>query len=108
MALPSGVLGAAIKSARLENNLSQEKLAELIDITPIHLKHLESEHRKPSVDVLFKLVEVLHISLDHLLLPEKDLPHSEIYIKARCLLEQCTEQEQEILIDIMKSFKKHL
>ena len=43
-------LGEAIRAARMRRGLTQEALAELLDITPIHLKNLESARRKPSVD----------------------------------------------------------
>ena len=52
MDLPRGLLGSAIKRARLDKNLTQEKLAEIINITPMHMKQLESERRNPSVEVL--------------------------------------------------------
>jgi len=66
MKLEYGVFGAAVKKARRAKGLTQEKLAELIDITPMHVKQLESERRNPSVAVLFKLVTVLDLSLDSL------------------------------------------
>ena len=35
-------LGEAIRAARMRKGLTQEALAELLDITPIHLKNMES------------------------------------------------------------------
>ena len=64
-----GKLGNAIRKKRIEAQLTQEQLAELVGVTPTHLKHLESEHRMPSVEVLFRLAETLQLSLDELLLP---------------------------------------
>ena len=52
-------LGAALREARMEKNYTQEYLAELLNITPTHMKHIESGHRKPSIEVYFKMVEVL-------------------------------------------------
>ena len=48
-------LGEAIRAARIRRGLTQEALAELLDITPIHLKNIESSRRKPSVPLLFAL-----------------------------------------------------
>ena len=42
-------LGNAIRNARISRNLSQEDFSEMIGISPTHLKHIESEHRKPSI-----------------------------------------------------------
>jgi transcriptional regulator with XRE-family HTH domain len=65
-------LGAAIRAARMEKSLSQEQLAELVGITPTHMKHIESEHRKPSVEVLFAIAAEFDLSLDDVLFPPKD------------------------------------
>ena len=43
----------------------------MIDITVTHLKHLESEHRNPSIEVLFKLVSTLNLSIDNLFANDK-------------------------------------
>ena len=60
----------ALREARLEKNYTQEYLAELLNITPTHMKHIESGHRKPSIEVYFKMVEVLGFSTDSFLLKE--------------------------------------
>lgn len=51
--MKDGLLGDTIRQARMDNKMTQEQLAEAINISPTHMKHIESEHRKPSVDVLF-------------------------------------------------------
>ena len=74
--MKQGLLGNTIRQARIDNKLTQEQLAELVQITPTHLKHLESEHRKPSIEVLFALASVLHFSLDALLLTDETIQHA--------------------------------
>lgn len=97
------VLGNAIREARLYNNLSQENLAELVGITPTHLKHLESEHRKPSIEVLFKLAKILHMSIDNIVFRNG---HDE-FNHALVLLKSCNENELILVADIIKSILKH-
>lgn len=65
-------LGEAIRSARMRKGLTQEALAELLDITPIHLKNMESSRRKPSVPLLFEMMELLDFSVDALVFPERE------------------------------------
>ena len=65
-------LGEAIRSARMRKGLTQEALAELLDITPIHLKNMESSRRKPSVPLLFQMMELLDFSADALVFPERE------------------------------------
>ncbi len=64
-------LGEAIRTARMRKGLTQEALSELLDITPIHLKNIESSRRKPSVPLLFALMELLDFSVDALVFPER-------------------------------------
>ena len=98
--ISKGILGNAIRAARISNNLSQEELAELVDITPTHLKHIESEHRKPSIEVLFRLAKVLNMSIDNILFKQ---PDSHEYHYAEILLRECSDKELRVVIDIIKS-----
>lgn len=56
----------------MRKGFTQEALAEMLDITPIHLKNIESSRRKPSVPLLFELMELLDLSVDALVFPERD------------------------------------
>lgn len=60
-------LGDAIRTARINRNLSQEYLSELLDVTPTHIRHIESGHRRPSIELLFQLARTLDLSLDALI-----------------------------------------
>lgn len=92
--LDKSELGSAIRVARLEKHLSQEELAELVGITPTHIKHIESEHRKPSLELLYRLVRTLNLSLDTLIFPErKDAAFS----KTERLMRQCSDKQLRIL-----------
>ncbi len=105
MSLDKGTLGNAIRRARMEHQLSQEQLAELVGITPTHLKHIESEHRNPSLSVLFDLVSILHISLDSLLIPDENKQH-ELFQNATLLLGQCNIKQLKIVIALLEAMLK--
>ena len=59
--MKDGLLGDTIRRARMDNKMTQEQLAEAINISPTHMKHIESEHRKPSVEVLFLLADLMNM-----------------------------------------------
>ena len=65
-------LGDEIRSARMKKGLTQARLAEMSDITPIHLKDIEGSRRKPSVPLLFQMMELLDFSVDALVFPERE------------------------------------
>ena len=92
-------LGEAIRSARMRKGLTQEALAELLDITPIHLKNMESSRRKPSVPLLFEMMELLDFSVDALVFPERE----EAIHTAGLTAEE--REAVERLVDVMR--RKH-
>lgn len=100
--METGKLGSAIRAARIEKHLSQETLAEMVDITPTHLKHIESEHRKPSLEVLWKLATILNLSLDSLLFPASD-EKSAAYAQAEILLKRCDEKQLGVVIAMLEA-----
>ncbi len=59
-------LGNAIRDARMKCGYTQEYLAEVLDITPGHLQHIERGVRKPSVPMLLKMMKLLSFSVDEL------------------------------------------
>ena len=102
--MEQGLLGNTIRQARLDNHMTQEKLAELVQITPTHLKHIESEHRKPSIEVLFALASVLHFSLDALLIPKESREQAKRKNELNLLISSCTDNDLKVLM-VLKDFK---
>ena len=99
MILKKGILGNTIRNSRIENKLTQEELAEIIGITPTHLKHIESEHRNPSIEVLFKLASTLHFSLDELFVTKNsDLESQKLINKIQLILPECSKRELKALL----------
>lgn len=92
--IEKGTLGTAIRAARLDKHYTHEALAELVGITPTHLKHIESEHRKPSIDLLYRLALTLNLSLDTLIFPDRE---ETAYLKTERLMRQCNDSQLRIL-----------
>ena len=59
-------LGKNIKLARKSKKLSQNELAEILDISREHLAKIETAKRTISLGLLFRLCEVLNISEESL------------------------------------------
>lgn len=59
-------LGKRIRKCRLERKYTQEKLAELADVSPSFIGALERADKIPSVFTLVKLGQSLEVSLDYL------------------------------------------
>jgi transcriptional regulator with XRE-family HTH domain len=61
-------LGEKIKKERQRLRLTQEKLAEKINISESFMGHIERGERKLSIETLVSLAQELNISIDYLLL----------------------------------------
>ncbi len=71
-------LGEKIKRLRKNKNLTQEQLAELIDISPRNLSGIELGINYPKAETLEKIITALEVNIDELfsndyLQDEKDL-----------------------------------
>ena len=105
MELPRGLLGSAIKRARLNKNLTQERLAEIINITPMHMKQIESGRRNPSVYVLYRIVYALDFSLDSLLSNHDD-EAQELRNKINLSLNRCSIHELQVVYATIEALLK--
>jgi len=62
------MIGKNIKKIRLQQRLSQEKLARLTDISLNTLTKIESGFTKrPSIQTVYKIAKALNISLDNIM-----------------------------------------
>ncbi len=60
------VFAANLRAERAKKRFTQEKLAEMADITPEYLARIESEKYSPSLVVIVNLAKALGISVDRL------------------------------------------
>lgn len=60
-----------LKEKRIENNLTQLELANLVGVTPKYISFIENGERNPSLKVAQNIVKVLNSSLDDIFLPSK-------------------------------------
>ena len=102
------LLGEHIKSARIKKALTQEELAELLDITPTHVKHIESGHRKPSIEILFKAAKILDMSVDNVIFSDNNDMSIKSEIKEISnLLLKCKKRELAVTKDMIYSLIKN-
>lgn len=97
--------GLTIKKARLEKRLTQEEVAEMLSITPIHIKQIEAGNRMPSVEVLYKIAITLNYSVDAAFFPENEDNKAMIY-KIERLLRSCTPHDLCVIYATANALKE--
>ena len=95
-------LGKRISFYRLKFNITQEKLAALTNCSREYIAYLESGTKTPSLPTLIDLANVLHISVDDLLVDSLDYSFSTSGSDLHRLLLDCNQTEQEIIIRIRR------
>ena len=89
-------LGSILKAAREKSGITIEALAERAEITERYLYRIENEGKKPSFDVLYKLIRELSISADSIFYPEKPSKDSEVEDLVRTLY-SCDDRSMKIV-----------
>ena len=98
-------LGKIIKQARLNKQYTREQLAEKIRISSRYLTSIENEAKKPSYDILYKLIRELGIPADSIFYPEMKLGLSE-KDQLIHMISQCDEHNLRVLLKTTEALLK--
>lgn len=101
-------IGNIIREARLNQGLTQEELAELVDVTPAYIGHIERNQRSFSLQTLVKLVTELDIDMNYLFSESVPTSEEQIIIDFKQLIKGKPLQTQEAVLDIVRTALKHL
>ena len=101
-------IGARIRNKRKEKDITQEKLAEQIDISVTHMSHIETGSTKLSLPVLVKIANALKVSTDELIC-DNLITSKQIYISEIAeILDECDQKQTSIITDIVRTTKQAL
>lgn len=100
-------VGKRIKEHRLKIGLTQEKLAEKLDISTNHLSAVERGAYSVKLDLLVRMANIFGCSADELL--EDVLEHS--YHRRSCeidrRLESVSNEKRSMILDVMETMLRH-
>ena len=101
-------LGEKIRRERQKFNLTQEKLAEDIDISTAYMGQIERGERGLTLDTLTAIVNRLDVTLDFLLSDSIPIKDENMYQTWSQLMAGRTEKEKQLAIDLVKTVFHHL
>ena len=96
-------IGQKIRKIRKAHGLSQEELAEKVNISTTHMSHIETGNTKLSLPVFVDIAAALEVRTDDLLDTPATATTSLDEIAA--VLERCTAQEAKVIADVVKAAK---
>ena len=96
-------IGQRIRKYRKAYNMSQDELAEKVNISTTHLSHIETGNTKLSLSVLVKIAAALSVQTDELLYDTIDIGNTYRKKEILNILDTCSHSEQSIIMDIVKT-----
>lgn len=110
MAVDYKALGVRIRKVRERKGITQQRLAEKIDISVPYMSNIERAKKTVSLSVLMSIAQALDVTLDELLADsysehkEQDVLMTELGI----VLERCEAGERRIIVDTVATLADSL
>ena len=108
MELDYKAIGKRIKIARINADLTQERLAELAGVSPTHLSNIETGTTKVSTSMLVNIANILRLSVDDLLCDSVVKAKVQFEGEIAELLEDCDDYEIRVIKDVLQATKQAL
>ena len=96
-------IGARIKAARERVHLTQEQLAEIIDISPTHMSVIERGIKTPKLDTFVRIANALGVSTDALLQDVVVPVNESILAELSVRIGRLPQKEQERILNAIRA-----
>lgn len=97
-------LGNRIRKTRINCGITQEKLAEMVDISTNFMSLIENG-RNMSVETLVKIADALGVTVDYLLSDTMDLQSDKIMTQIAQNLSSLSDDEKLFFLNVIKQYK---
>ena len=101
-------IGQQIRKIRKAHGLSQEELAEKVNISTTHMSHIETGNTKLSLPVLVDIAAALEVRTDDLIYDNPVASASTALDEIAEVLEHCSANEAKVIADVVKATKRSL
>lgn len=98
-------IGKRIRRYRKAYGLSQEVLAERVNISATHMSHIETGNTKLSLAVLVDIAAALDVQTDALIYDAPMSGKPLVVERVQKVLDACTEEQALVIMETMESLK---
>lgn len=102
------IIGKRIKEIRLQNSLTQEKLAEMCNRSVSYISRIETAQRTVSLEVLVNICNKLGVTVDAILKGHQICDVITDKVGLMSIFEDCSCYERQIIYEILVATKKSL
>jgi transcriptional regulator with XRE-family HTH domain len=100
-------IGQRIKKIRKQKRLTQEKLAEALEVSTVYISQVENAKTKLNLEMLVNIANILEIDPGYLLAgvscKMQDYLEPELFL----LLQKCPPKKRRLIFEMAKLIAKH-
>lgn len=101
MELDYKAIGKRIKIARIRTDITQEKLAEIVNLSSSHMSNIETGTTKVSLTTIVVIANALSVTVDDLLCDNIVRAKPQFENDIKLLLDDCDDYEIRIVKDLL-------
>lgn len=100
-------LGKRIRAERRKQDLTQEQLAEMADISDSFMGHIERGGRTLSIETLAKLANALNLSIEYIVCGEFNYQPDMLPAEIHDALNKMSGSQRKVFLNMMKTLATH-
>ena len=91
-----------LKELRKRNKMTQEQLAELVNVAPRHISFIETGRSFPSCELLERICKVLQVDFTEVVKTEENLTREELLQKLNTIVPKLNDKQLNYLVKLAK------
>lgn len=108
MELDYKAIGKRIKIARIKADLTQERLSEIVNVSPSHMSNIETGTTRVSLTLIVAIANALSVTVDDILCDSVKAARVPYQNEIADLVGDCDERELRIIAEVTAALKDSL
>ncbi|MBQ2230839.1 MAG: helix-turn-helix transcriptional regulator [Oscillospiraceae bacterium] len=96
-------IGRRIQQRRVQRNITQERLAEMVNVSVPHISRIENGSSQPSLQVLVDICNALELTVDDLMQDSLSSVRRKKATRLEALLSDCSALEIDLVYDVAEA-----
>ena len=101
-------IGARIRKARQDQDITQEQLAEMVGVGTAHISHIETGSGTPGFSTILNIINTLGCSADEILCIEVAKARPVFNQRASEMFSDCSQDELKLITSVILSMKENM
>ena len=108
MRINYALIGKRVRETRKQQKISQERLAELTEVSAGYISHIETARKKASLSMLIRIATALGITVDELLNGNQIYNPNDYQTDIDQIMDDCSLLEKRMIFELICAMKNIL